>query len=226
MSRTDLRSQPFETTVVLGESSVAGMCATSEARRWVNLLASLVSEFQGHPMRLVNSGISANAISPRSPGFEASAQPSALERLERDVIAHQPDLFVCAYGLHDMRCQMPPRGFSPRPGHTGATGERDMQPGDGSDYRLSYDRLAALTPFDKGSPEATEVFNLVIRQVAEQEGAILADIWAVRRTADADRMIRPDGVHANDLGHRIIAHRVFEALAQHCSCLALSSQRG
>ena len=33
-------------------------------------------------------------------------------------------------------------------------------------------------------------------------------------------MIHYDGVHANDLGHRIVANRIFEVLAQHCSCLA------
>ena len=33
-------------------------------------------------------------------------------------------------------------------------------------------------------------------------------------------MIHEDQVHANDLGHRIVAHRVFEVLAQSCSALA------
>ena len=29
-----------------------------------------------------------------------------------------------------------------------------------------------------------------------------------------------DGVHQNDLGHRLVANRIFEVLAQSCSCLA------
>ena len=32
-------------------------------------------------------------------------------------------------------------------------------------------------------------------------------------------MVHYDGVHQNDLGHRIVANRVFEVLAQNCSCL-------
>ena len=42
MSPQDLHSQPFRALVTLGESHVAGMCATSENRRWVNILARLI----------------------------------------------------------------------------------------------------------------------------------------------------------------------------------------
>ena len=97
--------------VVLGESHVAGMCATEERRRWVNVAAELIGEFQGAPVTLHNKGISANAISPRSPGYAASAKPSALERYREDVIALRPDLFVLSYGLNDMRAGMPPEQF-------------------------------------------------------------------------------------------------------------------
>ena len=39
MPNRDLHSEPFRTMVVLGESHVAGMCATEERRRWVNVVA-------------------------------------------------------------------------------------------------------------------------------------------------------------------------------------------
>jgi len=219
---TDLRSQPFKILLTLGESTTWGMCATTEERRWGNLLARLIAEFQGRPLTLLNKGISANSISPRSPGYEASAKPSALERLERDVLAHKPDLFVCSYGLNDMRCRMHPEEFREdlRTVVRTVRGHCDPVTVLTTVYHMTgWDRYA---PFDQGSPEAMRVFNLVIKQVAEEEGAILADIHAAEGCADW--MIHPDGVHANDLGHRIIAHRVFEALAQRCSCLGLTSE--
>ena len=37
-------------------------------------------------------------------------------------------------------------------------------------------------------------------------------------------MVHFDGVHANDLGHRMVAHAVFQTLAQNCSCLAATTQ--
>ena len=70
-------------------------------------------------------------------------------------------------------------------------------------------------PYHVGSVAATEVFNLVIRQLAAEHQCILADIWAAERKADW--VIHPDTVHANDLGHLLIANRVFEAIATHCS---------
>ena len=53
----DLRSKPFERMVVLGESHVAGACASREENRWVNIVCDLLSRFQGTPVALYNRGI-------------------------------------------------------------------------------------------------------------------------------------------------------------------------
>ena len=204
--------------VALGESHVAGSGATEERRRWVNIVADLIGRHQGVPVTLHNKGIGANALSPRSPGYAASAKPSALERYREDVIGLQPDLFILSYGLNDMRAGMPPEEF-----------RQDMEQII-VDVREACDPVTVLTtvyhmsaydwypPFDVGSIAATEVFNLVIHQLAEKHGCILADIWAAE--GRADWVIHPDTVHANDLGHLLIAHRVFEAIATHCSGVA------
>jgi lysophospholipase L1-like esterase len=47
---------------------------------------------------------------------------------------------------------------------------------------------------------------------------LFVDVLAANR--HTDWMVHYDGVHANDLGHRIIANRIFEVLAQNCSGLA------
>ena len=215
MGKRDFRSKPFETMVVLGESHVAGSGATEERRRWVNIVADLIRHHQGVPVTLHNKGIGANALSPRSPGYAASAKPSALERYREDVIGPRPDLFILSYGLNDMRAGMPLEEF-----------REDMKQII-ADVQEACDPVTVLTtvyhmsaydwypPFDVGSVAATEVFNLVIRQLAEEHGCILADIWAAE--GQADWTIHPDTVHANDLGHFLIAHRVFEAIATQCS---------
>ena len=218
MGEKDSRSTPFNTIVALGESHVAGSGATQERRRWVNIVADLIRCHQGVPVTLHNKGIGANALSPRSPGYAASAKPSALERYREDVIGPNPDLFILSYGLNDMRAGMPPEEF-----------RRDMEQII-VDVREACDPVTVLTtvyhmsaydwypPFDVGSIAATEVFNLVIHQLAEKHGCILADIWAAE--GRADWVIHPDTVHANDLGHLLIANRVFEAIATHCSGVA------
>ena len=61
---------------------------------------------QAEPIEDVNGGIGASVISPLSPGYEASRKPSAMERYAKDVIGSEPDLFILAYGLNDMRAGM------------------------------------------------------------------------------------------------------------------------
>lgn len=211
----DMSARPFHTMVALGESTVAGAGASTEERRWVNVVARLLSEFQGEAVALHNQGIGANAISPRSPGYATSAKPSALERYAEDVIALRPGLFILAYGLNDMRAGMPPEDF-----------RQDMR-------RIIVDVKEACSPvivlttvyhmsaydlyppYNVGSVEATQVYNLLIRQLADECGCILADTWAAQ--GQADWAVHPDTVHANDLGHALIGHRVFEAIATRCS---------
>ncbi|NPV09248.1 MAG: SGNH/GDSL hydrolase family protein [Anaerolineae bacterium] len=216
--RHDLHPDPFRTMVALGESHVAGASASSEERRWVNVTARLLGEFQGTPVALHNKGIGANAISPRSPGYPTSAKPSALERYRQDVIPLEPDLFILSYGLNDMRAGMPPEDF-----------RQDMKQII-EDVRQACNPVMVLTtvyymtaydlypPYDVGSIAASEVYNLVIRQLAREQGCILADIWEAE--GRADWAIHPDTVHANDLGHALIGHRVFEAIATRCSGVA------
>jgi hypothetical protein len=79
-------------------------------------------------------------------------------------------------------------------------------------YMTRYD---LYPPYDVGSIAATERFNRGIRELAGKQDCICADIWEAE--GQADWLIHPDTVHANDLGHRIIGNRVFEAIATRCS---------
>jgi hypothetical protein len=69
----------------------------------------------------------------------------------------------------------------------------------------------------------TNVYNGIIRELAEENDCLLADVWEAE--GQADWLINPDGVHANALGNRLIANRIFEVLAQNCSGLSVKIQK-
>ena len=214
----DYRKEPFNRMVILGESTVeGGPWLLKRNQRYADLVADLISTCQGKRITYFNKGIGANAISPRSPGYANSRKPSAMERYKKDVIALKPDLFLLCYGLNDMRAGMPIADFR----EDMATIIRDV--------KAQCNPVIVLTtvyymtgwrsypPYDKGSVETTLAYNECIRGLAQEFDCIVADVWASE--GGADWLIDPDGVHANRVGNMVIAHRIFEAIAQHASCL-------
>lgn len=214
----DFSKDPFRRMVILGESTVeGGGWLIREEDRYADIVVRLIGDCQGAPIEYINKGIGANAISPRSPGYPDSRKPSALERYRTDVIDHQPDLFILAYGLNDMRAGMPIADFR----EDMATILRDVRTACHPVIVLTtiYHMTAwkSWAPYDKGSPELTLEYNDAIKGLAAEFDCILADVWAAE--APIDWAIHYDGVHANKLGNLLIAHRVFEALARNCSGL-------
>jgi lysophospholipase L1-like esterase len=214
----DYRKDPFKRLVILGESTVeGGGWLNRREDRYGDVLVRLINACQKEPIEYYNKGIGANAISPRSPGYEQSRKPSALERFHQDVIDLHPDLFILAYGLNDMRAAMPLSDF-----------RADMATIIG-DVQKACSPVTVLTtvyymtgwksypPYDKGSVELTRRYNDCIRGLAAEFDCILADVWAAEGMADW--VIHYDGVHANKVGQFLIANRIFEALAQHASGL-------
>ena len=213
----------FKTLVTLGESTTAGGWASSRQRCWANQLARLINEFQRVPVQLVNVGIGANVISTRSPSYDHSGKPAALERLDAHVVRHQPDLLVVSYGLNDARGGTPKTLF-----------ERELR-------RLVEEVRGKIQPlivllgpyfmtgFDKYGPhwnqaslEVFQQFNGVIAEVAKQERCLFVDLLGAY--GGAEWLVHHDAVHANDLGHRLVANKIFEILASHCSGLARETQ--
>jgi len=214
----DYSSQPFQRLVILGESTVAGGGWVVEpTHRFADVLVDLIQSVQGAPLHYVNSGIGANAISTRSPGYPNSAKPSAMERYRDDVIAHEPDLFVFCYGLNDMRAGMDVGEFI-----------EDAQ-AILMDVKAACDPLLVVTtiyhmtgwrsfpPYDVGTPELNATYNAELAALADDVGGLLADVW--RAQGAADWLINPDGVHANRVGNMLIANEIFATLARNCSCL-------
>lgn len=215
----NFRSEPFKRLVILGESTVEGGGWLSRREdRFADVLVRSIDECQNEPVEYFNKGIGANSISPRSPGYEASAKPSALERYRTDVIELRPDLFILCYGLNDMRAAMPIPDFR----EDMATIIRDVQKACSPTIVLTtvyyMTGWKSYPPFDRGSVELTLQYNEAIRGLAEEFDCILADVWEAE--GYADWLLHYDGVHANKVGNRVIANRIFEAIAQHASGLA------
>ena len=216
--KRDYWSKPFQVAVALGESTTAGGTATSRELTWVNRLADLINESQLQPVRVINSGIGANVISRRSPEYENSGKPSAMERYRKHVIDHRPDLVLVSYGLNDARGGTPLAQFLEDlrqivldiKNQTGA-----LIVIVNAYFMTGFDRY---TPFNKADVATFLGYNAGLQRLALECDSLYADVFAAEDMAPW--VIDPDGVHANNLGHRVIANRIFEVLAQNCSGLA------
>lgn len=213
----------FRKLVTLGESTTAGGWSTSRERCWASLLAALISDYQSQPVQLINAGIGANVISTRSPCYPDSGKPAASERLDKHVIAHNPDLLVIAYGLNDARGGTPLALFREEMAALICRVRQRLKP------LIVLLGPYHMTDFILGGAEwghadlsLMHTFSEEIAAVAREQGCLFVD--ALAASGHTDWMVHYDGVHANDLGHRIIANRIFEVLAQSCSGLALRTQ--
>ncbi len=219
----DRHPEPFRRLVTLGESTTAGGWSSVRERSWPHVLAALISDFQDDPVELVNTGIGANVISTRVPVYPTSGKPAANERVQKHVIDHDPDLLVISYGLNDARGGTPAEIF--REELTAVIG----QVREGCDPLIVLPGPYFMTDFDfgehyqEGSHEVFQTFNLVTEQVARATGCLFSDIY--NAYGGAPWMVHYDGVHANDLGHRLVAHTIFQTLAQNCSGLAIKTKR-
>ncbi len=214
----DYRKEPFKRLVILGESHVeGGPWLHRKEDRYADVLVRLINACQKEPIEYYNKGIGANAISPRSPGYAQSRKPSALERYRKDVIDLRPDLFILAYGLNDMRAAMPLTDFREDMATIISNVQKACSPVTVLTTVYYMTGWRSYPPYDKGSVELTLRYNDCIRGLAAEFDCILADIW--RAEDQADWLIGYDGVHANKVGQLVIANRVFEAIAQHASCL-------
>ena len=218
--KRDYCNKPFRLAVAFGESTTAGGTATTRELAWVSRLTDLINESQMGPVKMVNSGLGANCISRRSPQYEQSSKPSAMDRYKKHVIDHRPDLVLVSYGLNDARGGTPLKQFLEDLQHI----VLDIK--NQTDALMVIVNAYFMTGFDlyedynlNNADIATFMgYNSGLKRLAEECDALYADVFSAEGMAHW--MIDPDGVHANNLGHRIIANRIFEVLAQNCSCLS------
>ena len=222
--RKDQHADPFRTLVALGESTTAGGWSTSRERCWVSVLGDLINDFQNLEMQVFNSGIGANVISTKSPCYAYSGKPAANERLDKHVIEHDPDLLVISYGLNDARGGTPLKLFRQELLRLVDRVRASIEP---LIVLLGPYYMNDFTVGGEGWSHADLAlfgqFNKVIGEVAEKKDCLYVDLLSAYQ--ETDWMIHYDGVHANDLGHRIVANRIFETIAQNCSGIAKQTQK-
>ncbi len=210
--------------VALGESTTAGGWSTTPDRCWVSVLGSLINDFQSVPVEVVNSGIGANVISTRSPAYEHSGKPAAEERLDRHVIAHRPDLLIISYGLNDARGGTPLDLFREELVDLVRRVREHIEPVivlPGPYYMTDF--TLGGTSWSHADLSLFKRFNHAVAGAAAEQACLYVDLLAAN--GGTDWMVHYDGVHQNDLGHRIAANRIFEILAQNCSCLAKKTRK-
>ncbi len=216
---TDHWPRPFTRVVVLGESTVeGGGWIPNQADRYADVLVALINRVQAEPVEYLNCGIGASVISPSSAGYEASRKPSALERYEKEVIGADPDLFVLAYGLNDMRAGMDVDTFIADMDTIVRNVQSACKPLIVLVNVYHMTGYEAYPPFDRGGVEATARYNEAIRELAEETGCLYADVYDAE--GRADWVVHSDGVHANSVGNLLIAHKIFEVLATNCAGLS------
>ena len=140
------------------------------------------------------------------------------------MIDHAPDLVAVSYGLNDARGGTPIETF------------RQELVDLVSSIKKGCDPLVVLlgpyffNDFTAGGPtwshanhEVLQAFNLIVASVAKDSKCLYTDVY--QAYGGAPWMVHYDGVHANDLGHRVIANSAFQTLAQHCPGLAMRTKR-
>jgi len=223
-AKRDWWNKEFGMLVTLGESTTAGGWASYRERSWAHQLARIINEFQRIPVQLVNVGIGANVISTRSPSYEHSGKPAALERLEPHVVHHQPDLLVVSYGLNDARGGTPLDLFADEMRTLIDRVREKIQPLIvllGPYFMTGFDQFGPN--WNHASLEIFHQFNQTTAVVATEKDCLFVDLLSAYN--NTSWMVHHDTVHANDLGHRVVANQIFAVLAANCSGLAQETQQ-
>ena len=220
--KKDWCDHEFKTLVTLGESTTAGGWSSTRDLCWASVLADQVNTYQRTPLNLINVGIGANVISTRSPVYDRSGKPAASERIDKHVIAHAPDLLIISYGLNDARGGTSIDLFCDEMRDILCRVRSEIQPliillGP---YYITDFTLGV--GFGHANLEIFHQYNDATRALASECEALFVDLLA--GYGDADWLVHHDGVHANDIGHRVVANRIFEVLASNCSGLALETK--
>jgi lysophospholipase L1-like esterase len=218
LQKRDYCSKPFGVAVAFGDSITAGGTATSRELTWVSKLAELINQAQLSPVQIVNSGIGSNQISSRSVYYDQLGKVSAMERYQKHVVDHHPDLVLISYGVNDAMAGTPVEMFLDDLRYVALNiREKSHALVVILDAYLVRD-FQRYPPTVNGSVAALMAYNSGMNRIAEECDMLFVDVFGAYGMAPW--ALDEDGVHPNNLGHTLIANRVFEVLAQNCSCLA------
>lgn len=201
------------TIVTFGDSTTA---TRGPLRIFARLLAEELPA-EGLPVRVVNAGVG------------GSTTAMARARFEVDVLAHKPDLVTIGFGINDSAVDVWKGATESRVSLTKYQANlryfvHTLRAQGASVILLTPNRLAWTEPLKEmyGKPPYDPVdpdgFNVVlkryaeaVRRIAESEDIPLVDSYALFDDLAAkgllDRVLL-DGMHPNDLGHRLLCNRL------------------
>ena len=212
----------FKTMVCIGDSITAGGSAASRELCWVNRLGKLISEFQENRLNVINCGIGANVLVDGGSAYENAVKPAGKERIGRDVVKYDPDLVTLAFGTNDMRGGTAVSRFI-----------EDLE------YVISMlkSKTSALivvlsTYFIVDFGKSTDAWgkanlqlfkgcNREISSCCQRYNILYADVFSAM--GEAPWVVDRDNIHPNNLGHILIANKVFEVIATNCSAFSIKA---
>lgn len=186
---TGFQAGQYQTVVAFGDSIVEGY---NQPEGWPEMLArDLNARFPD--VQVINSGVSGNTAA------------NGLARLERDVLEHNPDLVLIAFGLNDMK-----NGESAVTFASNLTAVVDGILSEGS-----RPVLMTTTRLQKGASILGRVnpapFNDAIRQIAEDKDVYLIDVHEKFKGYNTPEYLM-DVAHPNAEGYRVLADIILEGL--------------
>jgi lysophospholipase L1-like esterase len=242
MTDKDYFKKPVRKMILLGESNAFGMCASDPRNEWAQTVANLIRDFQDEALTFLNNAIPANVISPRSPGYQSLpdyALPTAVERYKKDIIDHDPDMTIIAYGLNDSRCGNPVISFM----KDLETIVMDVKKNTNSlivlaspywntQYNIElWNNLENKPEWVNGrykifaKPGRDLVWSYVteIRKLASKYDCLFVDLFTP--TENCVWLLNNDHDHFNDVGQKMIGQIVFNKIAGSCSFIGKKSKR-
>lgn len=184
--------------VCFGDSVTGVYYHTGGRRAYTEILRLRLSDaFPKNSIEAINAGVSGNTT------------VNALERIERDVLAHKPDVVTVMFGLNDMT-RVPIEEYR---ANLKSIIER---------CRAAGAEVVLCTPNNVEDTEGRPAAKLleycgVVREVAEDQKVPLADCCqafeAIRqKDGRAWALLMSDEIHPNMDGHELIAHTIARAM--------------
>jgi lysophospholipase L1-like esterase len=184
--------------VTIGSSSTAGAGATSPDHSYPSQLESdLQRRFPGRDIDVVNAGVNGQEV------------PEMLARLDRDVLAHRPDLVIWQFGSNALL-----RGRSTQEMEAAARAGIGRLKAAGVEVILMDLQHA---PRIDSVASRDDILNMMKRLSHSTQTALfhryrLMKAWAATMGSGYGRMVAPDQLHMTDASYYCMADALAESL--------------
>ena len=204
--------------VAFGDSVTEGVgqSGVTEETSYPEVLRRRLTAALGEEVEVVNAGLGGDVTS------------LGLERMDRDVLCHEPDCVVVMFGVNDAGFFRPPEGFADTPRVDIRTYEENLREmvrrirAAGAEPMLLAPApmgarygYAWLEPYRKhGLNYLVARYAHVVRAVASEMGVLLVDVYAGFEENPKKEDFLPDGLHPGVEGQAFIVELVEKVLVK------------